>query len=768
MEEILLNYKDNFSNFNEIEKNKYIITCKAKEKKSEKPVFLKVYDKREINKGPVNIILNQINREEELTNFCKCENVVELYEKLETDISVIFVYERCYYNLQEYMKQKSNLMNKTKFFIKIVRSIAKALKTLNDKKIIHRDIKPYNIYLKKIDLKKTNIEENCIIKLGDFGCAIKKEENDFIQIGTPFYVAPEIMKKEYDEKCDMWSVGITLYYIYFGFTPYGNDYDVDSFMDKIYSNNFIFKFSNIPILDILFKKLLTFETKDRMTHEEFYEYVFNKEFENAFSKENKTEIINEIIIKYEKEYKEIQRIMNSEEYKEMIIYIEEIKKEGKDKEKEKVNNMKKLVRIVSMSHSIDFVYFENKDNEEEKIKVYNNILYYNKGLDTDKIKEEVNKFENSTLGTFFFCKNNDSFELILKEINDEVKYNDKFTFNLIVTDSEYKENIKLIEENYKGCFKYICIYCEDIKNCIDLKEENKKIVLISNDKDIIVKEFINKYSDLKTFPFPAAKLVTYDQYIDKYFFKHEIVSDFYGDLTKTTYLDNQKKLKNLIGNDNLKKFETFNLTKDLNNINEKLINDYTKNTFFGDLNRHLRTINMDSFEEVAYFASRFMYSLNDYAIDNNKFYNEENKLYRGMSIKYSDLIAYERVKNKIIIFSSFTSMSESEDVVKRTFAYKRKYYFSVIFYIKNLHKDKWISSGINIQQISNKKYEKEIIFQPFSFYRVIDVEINIKNYEAKIYLETIGKKEILEEEIKDHNHIIKYIENDNIVKAFKK
>ena len=46
------------------------------------------------------------------------------------------------------------------------------------------------------------------------------------------------------------------------------------------------------------------------------------------------------------------------------------------------------------------------------------------------------------------------------------------------------------------------------------------------------------------------------------------------------------------------------------------------------------------------------------------------------------------------------------------------------------------------------KKEREILYQPFSFYFVRSVEIDLDHYTADIYLETIGKMEILEEELK--------------------
>ena len=82
----------------------------------------------------------------------------------------------------------------------------------------------------------------------------------------------------------------------------------------------------------------------------------------------------------------------------------------------------------------------------------------------------------------------------------------------------------------------------------------------------------------------------------------------------------------------------------------------------------------------------------------------------------------------------------------------------------------WISNGINVQEESAYN-EKEILFQPFSFYFVSDVKIDLNLYTADIYLETIGKTMILEEEIKKGKEIrynestktIELNENNNII-----
>ena len=136
-------------------------------------------------------------------------------------------------------------------------------------------------------------------------------------------------------------------------------------------------------------------------------------------------------------------------------------------------------------------------------------------------------------------------------------------------------------------------------------------------------------------------------------------------------------------------------------------------------------------------------------------------LHRGAKLTYTCILPYERAKGKIIILSAFTFTSESEILAKAWAGrggeeeqiYKNNLKFSVIFIIRNNYKNKWVSNGINVQNESKFDYEKEFLYQPFSFYYVRDVQIDTLHYTADIYLETIGKTEILEEQIKNGKEI---------------
>ncbi len=124
-------------------------------------------------------------------------------------------------------------------------------------------------------------------------------------------------------------------------------------------------------------------------------------------------------------------------------------------------------------------------------------------------------------------------------------------------------------------------------------------------------------------------------------------------------------------------------------------------------------------------------------------------------------MSYKRAVNKIIVLSGFNSTSEKKGIAKGFLATKREkiidYEFSVIFYIDNDYYGDKISNCINVQDISDcKDIEREILFQAFIFYLVEKVNINIKKKEADIYLKTIKKTHILEEEMKKEKKTIEY------------
>jgi tRNA A-37 threonylcarbamoyl transferase component Bud32 len=99
----------------------------------------------------------------------------------------------------------------------VLHEILVAVKYMHQQGIVHRDIKPENILF-------TSKEEGSPIKIIDFGLARQFNKSQDVSmrtvVGTPYYIAPEVLRKDYDESCDLWSVGIIAYILLCGYPPF--------------------------------------------------------------------------------------------------------------------------------------------------------------------------------------------------------------------------------------------------------------------------------------------------------------------------------------------------------------------------------------------------------------------------------------------------------------------------------------------------------------------------------------------------------------------
>jgi calcium-dependent protein kinase len=152
-------------------------------------------------------------------------NIIKLYEIFESKRSLYLIMEECkggevFDKIIEHIQNKK--MYTEKDAANMFQQMMSAVEYCHNNGICHRDLKPENLlYLNQ------GPEINNPIKVIDFGLSqvISPDRKLKTKVGTAYYVAPEILKGSYTEKCDIWSAGVILYIFLSGDPPFNGPND---------------------------------------------------------------------------------------------------------------------------------------------------------------------------------------------------------------------------------------------------------------------------------------------------------------------------------------------------------------------------------------------------------------------------------------------------------------------------------------------------------------------------------------------------------------
>ncbi|CAI5994961.1 unnamed protein product [Closterium sp. NIES-65] len=97
----------------------------------------------------------------------------------------------------------------------LTRTIAKVIEACHSLGVIHRDLKPENFLF-------ANKSETADLKATDFGLSYFFKPGEYLSdvVGSPYYVAPEVLRRRYNEKADVWSMGVIIYILLSGVPPF--------------------------------------------------------------------------------------------------------------------------------------------------------------------------------------------------------------------------------------------------------------------------------------------------------------------------------------------------------------------------------------------------------------------------------------------------------------------------------------------------------------------------------------------------------------------
>jgi serine/threonine protein kinase len=333
----------------------------------------------------------------------------------------LFQYLYSNQSMEQYIKEE-NLWD-------IFNQCLSGLSYLHGKGIIHRDIKPGNILM--------NDDGN--LQIGDFGISLVMDKNNasfftsdpqeqrellFIdnkeQVGTPNFVAPEIeYHRSYDQKSDVYSMGICFY----GLTFYELPYRDGKFMDDLFINNNNYSYE---LRDIIFQ-MIQIDKSNRATSGNVYT-LFKKYYIKKYVKNSGIYSVVQCLFSFQnfKDYftdsYQIPKIMDTKYSKKLSFILLSIVQSIKDKENvgENIYNLRKIMCEEG---------FDAKDNIEisplDCISFIINLLNYELNE-----KENVNYSENKT----------------------EVKGDEKKVYENFI--NTYKNNFcSLISKNFPGVLK---------------------------------------------------------------------------------------------------------------------------------------------------------------------------------------------------------------------------------------------------------------------------------------------------------------------------
>jgi len=96
----------------------------------------------------------------------------------------------------------------------LICQLANAVNYMHEKGVMHRNLNPMNIMIEKVGQTQNKKQAETIkVILSDFTASSKFSKGKYYsdRVGTAQYSAPEVMSQAYNEKCDVWAIGVITY-----------------------------------------------------------------------------------------------------------------------------------------------------------------------------------------------------------------------------------------------------------------------------------------------------------------------------------------------------------------------------------------------------------------------------------------------------------------------------------------------------------------------------------------------------------------------------
>ncbi|ESW07327.1 hypothetical protein PHAVU_010G120500 [Phaseolus vulgaris] len=247
----------------------FAVVYRSRHRASGLEVAIKEIDQRQLSPKVKEHLFKEIS----ILSTIKHPNIVRLFETIQTNDRIYLVLEYCAGgDLGAYIHRHGKVSETVARHF--MRQLAAGLQVLQEKNLIHRDLKPPNLLL-------ATTAATPIMKIGDFGFARSLAPQGLADTlcGSPYYMAPEIIENQkYDAKADLWSVGAILYQLVIGRPPFDGNNQYQLFRNILASTELNFPPEALEELHSdcldLCRNLLRQNPDERLTFKAFFNHNF--------------------------------------------------------------------------------------------------------------------------------------------------------------------------------------------------------------------------------------------------------------------------------------------------------------------------------------------------------------------------------------------------------------------------------------------------------------------------------------------------------------
>ena len=385
---------------------------------------MKIIKKAEIENDDEKEIINEIN----ILRMIDHPNILKLFEFYSNKEYYAMILELCSGGeLYKEIIQKAPFSEGYASYV--MYQIFSAINYCHKMHIIHRDLNPENILI--IDRNDLGYPR---IKICDFGTSkIMEKRMQKKVVGSIFYIAPEVLKKKYNEKCDIWSCGVILYILLSQKLPFNSeDENEEELLNKILIGKYDLESEPFDKVSKnakdLINKLLTMDPAKRISAEDALNHPWFKDNESKelFNQINDENILKKLIenLKTYKNQSVIQEtalaylVHNFPHFKDVINACKLFNKidtncDGKINKEELFNGLKSKLKMENLENVISLIF--------KKLDMNNNGFIEYEEFVRAGVDKEIFITDNILYFAFKYFDKDNSGEITFDEIEEMFK-----------------------------------------------------------------------------------------------------------------------------------------------------------------------------------------------------------------------------------------------------------------------------------------------------------------------------------------------------------